>query len=195
MKAGFAPEQFPREFALWGLRGALCATSSFWWALMAGFNAPAEIAGMVAGVVGWVAIFAGLCAWRGEKWPGRADRLVRALKVATWIRFSISALGGLGFALSSLGPKGSMTDAGIIGMMPDGWCGIVAVHLVAQVGGMNPERLAKLDSFGWTALTTLVDGALFALVIGVLATAVLLWWRFCPGLEALLRISPARRAG
>ena len=57
------PDQFTHELGGWVLRGMLCAGVSFAWALVADFSAPAEIAGMVAGITAWAALFAGLCAW------------------------------------------------------------------------------------------------------------------------------------
>jgi len=72
---------------------------------------------------------------------------------------------------------------------------MLALGLVGWVSGHGGDQLPKLDSFGWTAATTFVDGILFFLVIGVLALAVLAWWRFGPCLLAKLRFSPARLAG
>jgi hypothetical protein len=195
MKAVIESEWFARELGGWGLRGVLCAAVSFGWALVAGFTAPVEIAGMVAGVAAWVAIFAVVCAWPAQSRITCPAKWVPALKVAAWIKFAFSAAGGAVFWASSLGVQNTILDAGIVGVMPDALMGMLALGLVGVVSGHGGDQLPKLDSFGWTALATFVDGILFALVIGVLALAVLAWWRFGPGLLAKLKLSPTRCAG
>jgi len=188
------PDQFTHELGGWVLRGMLCAVVSFAWALVADFSSPAEIAGMVAGITAWAALFAGLCAWHGQQ-PGRGPvRVVSAFKIAAWIKFATSAAGGLMFAFLSLGPKDTMVDLGVVAVLPDCMLGMLSVCLVAGLSGTNMEALVRLDSFGWTALTTLVDGALFFLVITALAGGVLAWWRFGPGLLLKLKLSPPRFA-
>lgn len=186
---------FRAELPGWALRGGLCAAVSFVWALLMGFDAPAEIAGMAAGVAAWVVLFAGYCAW-----PGRAVRhgrqpIGRALKLAAWIKFGTSAAGGLFYLLLSLGPKNVLVSLGMVGVMPDWLLGLASISFVTRLSGLSMDALGRADSFGWTALTTFVDGALFLAVIGVLAVAVLLWWRFAPGIRAKLKLSPARLAG
>lgn len=195
MNALFDSARFPRELGGWAVRGAFCATVSFIWALVAGFDSPFEIAGMVAGVAAWVTLFAAYCAWQ-ELAPRRGGELfVRALKVAAWIKFGASAAGGLLFLLMSAGPKDVMVDLGVVGVMPECMLGLASIFLVSGISGLPIEALETADSFGWTALITFVDGTLFLAVIGVLALVVLLWWRFAPALRAKLNLSPARLAG
>jgi hypothetical protein len=189
-------ERFPRELAGWGLRGVLCAASSFWWAWIAGFDSPAEIAGMAAGVIVWVALFAGFCVWHPSAGGRGPAQLVPALKGAATIKFLLSAAGWAWFAVCSLFQNDhTILDAGFVFVMPDCMLGIASLGLVGAVSGGNVDSLPRLDSFGWTALTTLVDGALFLGVIAALAGAVLLWWRYWPGLRAKLKFSPTRVAG
>jgi hypothetical protein len=172
----------------------LCAASSFWWAAAAGFNAPVEIAGMLAGILVWIVFFAGFSVWHRESGMRGPERLVPALKLAAWIKFLFTAGGWGVFAACSLFKnEATILDAGLVFMMPDCLLGLAATGIVSLISGA--PHLEKLDSFGWTALTTVVDGALFALVIGVIALAVLAWWRFGPGLLAKLNLSPARSAG
>jgi len=195
MKALMESDGFRAELPGWALRGGLCAAVSFAWALLMGFNSPIEIAGMAAGVAAWVVLFAGYCAW-----PGRAVRrgrqpVGRALKVASWIKIGTSAAGGLLYLVHSVGPRSAIMDFGIVGLMPDWLLGLAAMSLVTGITGLPMEALERADSFGLTALITFVDGALFLLVIGVLAVAVLLWWRFAPGALVKLKLSPAPRAG
>jgi hypothetical protein len=196
MIAVIESERFPRELAGWGLRGVLCAASSFWWALVSGFNSPAEIAGMAAGVIVWVALFAGFCVWQLTTGARGPAQLVPALKMAALIKFLLSAAGWAWFAICALFQSGtSVLDAGLFLMMPDCLLGMASLALVGALGGGKMDQLPRLDSFGWTALTTLVDGALFLVVIAALAGAVLLWWRFGPELRRKLKLSPTRCAG
>lgn len=196
MIAVIESERFPRELAGWGLRGMLCAASSFWWALVSGFDSPAEIAGMTAGVIVWVALFAGFCVWHRTAGARGPAQLVPALKIAAMIKFLLSAAGWVWFAICSLFQGGtSILDAGMILVMPDCLLGLVSLALVGAVSGGKSDQLPRLDSFGWTALTTIVDGALFVVVTATLAVAVLLWWRFGPELRRRLKLSPTRCAG
>jgi hypothetical protein len=191
-------ERFPRELAGWGLRGALCAASSFWWAWVEGFNSPAEIAGMATGVMVWVGLFAGFCTWHRTAGAGAPSQLVPALKIAATIKFLLSAAGWVWFAVCSIFQnqnQAAILDAGFVFLMPDCMLGLAALGLVGLLGGGNVDSLPRLDSFGWTALTTLVHGALFVFVIAAFAVAVLLWWRFGPELRRKLGLSPARPAG
>jgi len=195
MKTLWESEEFRAELSGWSLRGGLCATVSFVWALVTGFNSPFEIAGMAAGVAVWAGLFAAYCAWPGGAVRRGRQPIGRALKVAAWIKFGTSAAGGLFFLLLSLGPKDAIVDFGVVGVMPDCLLGLASISLVAGISGLQMDALARADSFGWTALITFVDGALFLLAIGVLAMAVLLWWRFAPGVLAKLKVSPAPLAG
>lgn len=195
MKAVIESVRFPAELGGWALRGGLCAAVSFCWALLTGFNSPFEIAGMVAGVAAWVALFAVYCAWQDLAVCRGGKLFVRALKVAAWIKSGTSAAGGVLLLLCSLGTKETMIDLGIVGVMPDCMLGMASIFLVSGISGLQMEALERADSFGWTALITFVDGALFLAVIGVLALMVLVWWRFAPALLAPLKFSPTRLAG
>lgn len=194
MKAVIESDRFAAELGGWALRGTLCAASSFWWAFATGFNAPVEIAGMATGVIAWVALFATFSVWHGQAPHRGPSRLVSALKIAAWIKFLLSAVGWAAFALCSLLKNENLiVDAGFLFVMPDCLLGMASIALVSFVAGT--DQLPNLDSFGWTALTTFVDGAFFLMVIGALALAVLLWWRCAPGVLTKLKLSPTRCAG
>jgi hypothetical protein len=160
-----------------------------------GFSDPVEIAGLAAGIAAWVVLFAGFCAWHRQAAPRGPARLVPALKIAAWAKFALSAAGWVGYAVCSLLKKDDtlIVDAGFLFLLPDGLLGMAAIWLGSALSGAND--LMTVNSFGWTALTTFIDGALFALVIASLALPVLAWWRFGPALLARLRFSPVRLAG
>ncbi len=188
--------RLPHELAGWTLRGVLCAATSCFWACVAGFTDAREIAGMAAGVAGWVVIFAGYCRWRGQAARPGAGRMVAALKTAAWIKIALTLAGWVTYALCVMLKSASVIiGPGFLFLLPDCLLGMASVHVVGAISGLGDDRLPRANSFGWTVLTTVVDGALFALVIGALALAVLAWWRFGPRLLAWLGFSPPRPAG
>lgn len=191
MKPGIDRDRFVQELGGWVLRGIFCAGVSVGWAVVAGFRSAAEIAGMLAGITGWAVVFTAYCTWHGQESRRGPVRLVSALKVAAWIKAETSIAGGLMFAFLSLGPKDTMVDLGAVAVLPDCMLGLLSICIVAALSGTNVDALARLDSLGWTALTTLVDGALFFLVIAVLAAGVIGWWRFGPDLLLKWKLSPA----
>lgn len=156
MRAVIESTCFPREVGGWALRGVLCAASSFWWALAVGFTDPAEIAGMLGGVLIWIVCFAGFCVWRrGSGVPG-GERFVSALKIAAWIKFLLTAGGWAVFAVSLLFKDDNLIlGAGGVFMLPDCLLGLAAVGIVSGLSGST--QLEKLDSLGWTTLITVVD--------------------------------------
>lgn len=177
MKALFRSPGFSQELLGWIFRGTLCALSSFYWAYAVGFQHPVEILGMFTGIVAWAIIFAWLTI---RIFPGRelGLRTVRALKRAAWIKFGLMILGWLTFfGIGALRLQGGVQLASL--GLADVWLGLAALGLVNVVGGFRGvDQIASLDSFGWTALTTFVDGLLFAIIIGLIACLVLGWWRF-----------------
>ena len=69
--------------------------------------------------------------------------------------------------------------------------GMAALWLVSQVGPFrNFEQIPGADSFGWTALTTVVEGALMAVVIGLIALVVLGCWRLTAGTDSKSEFFP-----
>jgi hypothetical protein len=177
VKPLFESEAFQAELPGWTLRGMLCAANSAFWAWMMGFQAPAEIAGMVAGVAFWVAVFAGVCVWNPQSRRWRRTEIVAALKWAAWIKIGLSAGGWLVFAAASAVSAPDLSPIAMFGMV-DMLLGMAALAVVAFMAGLSdPARVAAMDSFGWTALTTVVEGVLMALVIVAIAVVVWLVWR------------------
>jgi len=194
MKTLLASEEFHAELPGWALRGVLCAANSAFWAVMMGFQQPTEIAGMVAGVASWVAVFAGLCARTRLADRLRQPRIGAALKRAAWIKIGLTAAGWLSVAGTSL-IRASGAEALAVFGMADVFLGMASLWLVSQAAGVSDiDQVGRLDSFGWTALTTIIEGALMAAVIGLIALAVLGWWRW-GGFERIRKIvSPVRSA-
>ena len=127
MNARLDRDRWSVELGGWALRGILCAAASVYWAVTAGFDTPAEIAGMVAGVAAWVTIFAALCAWRGDAAWLATGRLAPALKIAAWTKFALSGGGWLLYGASFLLRREDLAfDAGFVFVIPDCLLGMVA---------------------------------------------------------------------
>ncbi len=166
------------ELPGWAVRGVLCAANSAFWAWMLGFQAPVELAGMAAGVACWVGIFAVLCVWTPPAARWAYPQFAAALKWAAGIKIGLTAAGWLGFAGASLVRTSGAEALAAFGMA-DVLLGMAALWMVSRVAGIpDIEQVARLDSFGWTALTTMVEGALMAVVIGLIALVVFGWWRW-----------------
>lgn len=192
MRTLFESEAFQAELPGWGLRGALCAANSAAWAWLLGFRAPAEIAGMVAGVACWVAVFAAGCAWTPRPARWRQPVVVAALKWAAWIKIGLTAGGWLLVGLANALGFENLSPMALLGTV-DMLLGLGALWLVALLAGLgDPGRVAALDSFGWTALATVTEGALMAGVIMAFAALVWAFWQVGPALGLPGLFSPAR---
>jgi hypothetical protein len=182
---------FQDELPGWALRVGLCAFPSFFLAIVVGFNQLGEIAGMVLGVAAWVVLISAACAWLLQSGSAGWTRAVRALEVAVVIKFLTMLLGWLVVFLL----KGSIAPglANLLGyfLNLDMALGMAALWLVGQIAGADIE---KLNSFGWTTLTTVVEGALMTAVIGAMALVILGWWRW-GGFKAPVRSSGCGRVG
>lgn len=173
-----ARADFRDELPGWILRGSVCALTSFGWAVVAGFSHPAEIAGMLLGVAGWVAVFTLATVWLPEHGRGVWGRYGAALKRAAWIKFGFTLL-GVPALLGVCGGLGTTVTA-LLGyaFTFDLMLGLAALSSTGHLaGGIKPEAIAQLDSGGWTAFTTVVAGALMALVIGLIALLIVGWER------------------
>lgn len=192
MKTLLESPEFRDELPGWLLRGVLCAVSSVGWAVLLGFHTPAEIAGMATGVVAWVLVFAGACAWLLRTPRPEHARWAAALKRAAWIKIGLTVLGWLLWGGTAL-IRESWTQPFMLFGMVDAFLGMGALWVVAQVAGVGGfEKVAQLDSFGWTALTTVVEGALMALLIAGITLAVLAWWRWGSHARWNVKFSPVR---
>jgi hypothetical protein len=179
LKTLLESDEFRAELPGWALRGVLCAFSSAGWAVLMGFQDPAEIAGMGAGVAFWVAVFAAGCAAR----PGIArwnhPQAVTALKWATWLKIGFTTCGWLLFGLGGMLNLEALSQMGMLGMI-DTLLGLASLALVAFIARLKgPETVAAADSFGLTALTTVIEGFLMAGLIAGLALCLWVGWRAC----------------
>lgn len=195
MKTLLESDEFRAELPGWALRGILCALNSAGWAVLIGFWAPVEIAGMAAGVAFWTVVFAVLCAGRNQFASWINPQAVAALKWATWVKIGITAFGWLLFWLGGVLHFEALSQMGMLGMI-DTLLGLGSLAIVAFFAGLKgPEMVAAADSFGLTMVTTMLEGFAMAVVIGGIAMCLWTVWRLCDTLGLPLKFLPARRAG
>jgi hypothetical protein len=169
-------QRFQNELPGWLLRGALCAANSAVWAALIGFQAPAEIAGMLFGVVFWAALFAAACAVVPVSQPWFPEAAA-ALKWATWIKVGLMAAAWLVYVAASAVHFERLAGLAMFGTL-DVLLGLVSLGVVSKVAGLvGPEAVTAANSFGLTALTTVVEGALVGMVVVGLAACVWGAWR------------------
>jgi hypothetical protein len=191
MSTLLASNEFRAELPGWMLRGVLCAANSAFGAFLLGFQSPAEVVGMVVGVGCWIGCFAAVCASSPVLDWLRQPRLGAALKRAAWIKIGLTVAGSGIMATPGFVRLEFLQWLAIFGIL-DMWLGIAALWLVARIGDFaDIEDIARLDSVGWTALTTLIEGALMAALIGSIALAVLLWWRWRGAAQSKFPIASA----
>ena len=166
---------FRRELAGWAVRGALCAAPSASWATLSDFRHPREVAAMILVVGLFIAGFAWFSAWEAMGITFGRERFVRALKMSAWIKAAMVV--AMIVAWVPLGGGKRYPVAWMLIGMPDMWCGVGSLSLVGWLAGVKNMELGRLDSFSWTALTTLVQGVLVTLQLLLLSLGVLGWWR------------------
>jgi hypothetical protein len=204
MRALFLSREFRGELADWTLRGVLCAATSAFWAALLGFTSVAEVAGMLLGVGCWIVAFAlvGASARRTanaaasdrrrlKDGRGRAG-LAEALGWAAWIKLGLTGVAWLLYGFAGFFGLQNLLQVALLGMT-DTLLGIAALWAVSWVAGVvSPDRVAGLDSFGWTLLTTLTEGALMAFMIAGLAFLLVAFWRVRAAFGPALTLSPVR---
>ena len=192
MKTLFESEAFCAELPGWTLRGVLCAASSAGWAWLMGFQAPAELAGMLAGVAFWVVMFATACARMSPSFAGQQTEACTALKWAAWIKIALTAAGWLVYAAASSARLHDLSQIAMLGTV-DLLLGMAALWTASVVSGMSdPGQVAAANSFGWTMFTTVVEGALItALILGI-ALSVWILRRMFLGIRTNANFPPIR---
>lgn len=204
MRALLLSREFRAELADWTLRGLLCAATSAFWAALTGFTSPAEIGGMFCGVAGWIVAFA-LVGASARRTPNAAPRdshllndyraragLADALGRAAWMKFGLTGAAWLLYGFAGFFGLQNLLQIALLGMT-DTLLGLAALWAVSWVAGVvSPDRVAGLDSFGWTLLATLTEGALMAFVIAGLALLLVAFWRVRAAFGPVLTLSPVR---
>ena len=185
---------FQRELIGWTVRGLVSAAISLWYAAMLGFLHPVEIFGMGLGILFWVAVFTlttvKLMALIVN--PGWG-RYARALKTAVWIKFLLTLIGFP--AIYAMATGSLQRGLGVI-LSFDVFLGMLALAITGKLGGFaEPGQIAHADSLGWTMLTTIVEGALMAVVLALIALAVLGWRHWRSTAVTKPKLSPARTEG
>ena len=144
MKLTIDQARFNRELPLWAVRGVLCAAPSAFWAVIAEFKYPAEIAAMVLVTGLYITGFAWFSAWEVMAATAGRRQFVRALKMSAWIKpVTVIGLGGGGALLSGMVRN---TEPWFFGMTPDLVCGFGAVSLSSWLAGTRNLGVAQLDS-------------------------------------------------
>lgn len=165
-------KSFGREFAGWLGRGMLYASPSVFWAGMVGFTQPAEIAAIVLCGVMFVALVSLYCSWRSSGTAGDESEFVRALKIAMWVKIVPQAV-ALALLVLSSELRFRALECSILAFFPDMLDGFVSLSIVSRLAGLRDLQLAQLDSFGWTALTSVLQGLLLTVLLVILAWCVI----------------------
>jgi hypothetical protein len=170
---------FSSQLAFWAPRGVICAVPSFWFAATTGYNTAPEIAGMCAAVATFVFALAGMTAFpRYRSWMGETA-FGRRLQLATTLRTGWAVCGILAICLEFFLARSVYVFALIL-IMPDFYAGVLSVGCVELLASIfHQAGGVESNSFGWTYLTTLLQGMWIALTLFVLAVGltVISWIR------------------
>jgi hypothetical protein len=188
-------DRFQGELAGWAGRGFLCAVPSLVFAVVGGFQQPAELVAMAVGFAAYVVLFAGFCSAHAMQRTDTRQRFVRTLKMSAWLKASllVGVIVAWLLALIPRFPTGGLFLG--VGVTPDLWLGMAATSVVGWLAGVHDVLLiGDLNSFPWTLLTTVLQGALVSGLLFALAGGIFgcgrLWTRF-----GWKPITPARSAG
>jgi len=182
MRQHMDQSRFMSEWPGWLLRGCCCAAPSAFWALAMDFRQPTEIVAMLVGVGCYVSAFAGFYAWKPMSTTAGRIRFLRALKTAVWTKTAMVVL-GIGAWEWARVAKAHANGWPMVGIVLDFGLGMLAMIFVGRVGGFHdPAQIGRLNSFAWTWLTTVVQGALITALLLLLALAVTGW---CWGADRL----------
>ncbi len=185
-------EVFPDELVSWSLRAPVCAIPSLVWAYSLGHRRPAEIAGMLTGVAFWIGIMAWFCTWWARQKFETSD-LVKALKTAVLIKCGLVVVGlGLKWLAGFFHDKGDGLSFISVVFLMDGGLGAGAIILAGNLKDLvQAGALFGSHSFGWTALVSLIQGALIVAALGVIALAI----HAITPTQPIRKFSPARSSG
>jgi hypothetical protein len=162
----------------WGIRGALVAFPSWLWALADDYRHPLEILAMISGVVCYVLLFATGCSLKVAMATEQRRRALDALRWTAWLKLSWILFGILVTWVAS----GLRVQQGWIlvpllgGVYADLGTGLAITQGMEQFGRWSGlATTASANSFIWTFVTTLLQGAAVTLGLFILALGVLAW--------------------
>ncbi|MDQ5980943.1 MAG: hypothetical protein QG602_3921 [Verrucomicrobiota bacterium] len=145
---------------------------------------------MILGVSAWVVAFAAFGGWARGAGRIASARFAEALKTAAWIKLLLVVLGLPAMACGRFLPE--WMTVFVFGFSMDMVLGMLALGGVAWLAGLSEfDQVSRMDSLGWTTLTTVLEGALMTALIVLIAATVLGWRR----LRAAGQLSPVRSSG
>jgi len=164
---------FLSELAGWTLRVGACAVWSFCCAYQSGFNSFAAVTGMLAGIAAWALAITWYCERRMRRLESEDFYLVRALKLAVFLKSGPTLIAFVGVLLWTALFPGRHSPLVNLAFVPEMITSAAAYVLANPV--VRWAHLGVLDGrdeFAWTALATVVNGALIAVLVAVIAAPV-----------------------
>jgi len=173
MKTLLSQENFGQELRGWAWRVILCALPSAVWAWKLEFNHPLEVAAILSVVGAFIMAFAMGSTWMTNRASLGWSRFQRALKMAAGIKIG-TLVGVAVFWTIGVGWVPKLLGSLVLLIWPDLLMGLCSVELVGFLRGMRESTdLARLDSFAFTGLITLLQGAFIGVLLGLFALLVL----------------------
>jgi hypothetical protein len=156
---------FLRQLMIWTVVCGLSAGPSFVIAL-GGFDDPAEILAMLAGIGCFIVGYAAVSSTRWAQRRRRRPFVLTTLKIGYGTRIFLSAASALAFG-GALYP-----------IFPDMWIGFIGTEFVTEALGLEDETTL------WVFTTTIVVGAMWNVVLA-------LYMLIIHGVQLLFRRKPA----
>ena len=148
----------------WAGRGTLWAAPSAFYAWVAGYQNVPAISAMLTGIVFWCLIYASVSAspQYGRRWRETrfGKRLRAVIRLKTW--------------LIMFCPLAVFWQWFVVLILPDMYGGFAAIYATKVMGGQAVDfdaTLGRVPEFGWTLVTTVIQGAVISLQV-LLVTAV-----------------------
>lgn len=149
---------FSSQYRYWSSHAAFCATPSFIWAYVAGFNTTASIVGMLAGIACFIGIYACISSRSWFRLRVRDSLFGRAAHIGAKIRSAIALVGLLAFPLHF--------PPFVWATFIDLYCGAIATSIVETAVGqtLSPRNIGSFGrQFLFAFSTTMVDGCVLSL--------------------------------
>lgn len=184
MKTLIERKEFVIELRGWAWRGIFCALPSAGWAWMLEFRHPLEIVAILLVMTGFIVVFALGSTWMAMQATPGWLRFQRALKVSAHIKIG-TLVGAAAYWTMWVGWLPKLTGSLVLLIWPDLLMGLCSVELGGFLRGMHESTdIARLDSFVFTGLITLLQGSFLTVLLVLLALVVMsarsLWfWTKC----------------